>query len=289
LPLQWALLHSHVSLNQVLRRYIAIDVDCEFGGLAYEEVGLEPTIILTNPENAHAHLLYELESPVLFSEQARLSPQEYFLALQRGMTAAMGGDPAYVGLMIKNPLSSQWRMTCCDVRYSLPEIAEYCDPISRFEVESSPSNSEGRNSDLFNDVRYWAYKAVKGYLHFSDWEREVLNVCEQRNELFEKALPYSEIKATGKSIAKWTWRHRYSIGAQKDRGAANIDSELPLREKQVLGAAYANQRRKEQTEQKIVNAVIQLRDQGSKVSATAIAALTGLSRKTVYNHRAIWK
>ncbi len=289
LPRDHALRHTHVSLNQILRRYIVIDVDYEGGALAYEEVGLEPTIILTNPVNAHAHLLYELQSPVGFSEQARYGPQAFFLALQRGMTAAMGGDLSYVGLVVKNPLSHHWRMTCCDVRYSLTDLADYCDPISPYEAEVNDCNVGGRNTDLFDHVRLWAYKAVKGYGNFSDWEIEVRNTCEMHNDCFDTPLPYSEIKSTAKSIAKWTWRHRHNIGKQKNRGAAGIDPALPLIDKQVMGADYTNKQRKRQTEQKIHYAVAELRRQDKKIGATAIANVAGLSRKTVYNHRHIWK
>ncbi len=289
LPRELALQYSHVSLNQILRRYIVIDVDYEGGALAYEEIGLNPTIILSNPENAHAHLLFELDAPVLFSENARLAPQKYFKALWRGMTATMGGDPNYAGLMVKNPLSKKWRMTCCDVRYGLPEIEEYCDPISELEIETAESVYESRNCDLFNDARVWAYKAVKGYLSFSGWERDVLSLCEYRNSLFMEPLPFSEVKATAKSIAKWSWKHRNSIGVQKNRGAAEINPDLPLKEKQALGAAYANQQRATETERKILEAVEQLRSEGKKVGSTAIAKLSGLSRKTVYNHPDLWK
>jgi len=68
-----------------------------------------------------------------------------------------------------------------------------------------------------------------------------------------------------------------------------VDKHLPLQEKQRLGAAYTNGQRKDDSECKINAAVFQIKIKQEKVTATAIAKLTGLSRKTVYNHSHLWK
>ena len=279
-----ALKHSLVSLNQILRHYIVLDIDYAGGALAYEEIGLEPTIIISNPGNGHAHLFFELKSPVTFSENARTKPQDFYLAVNRGMIAAMAADPCYAGFIAKNPLSDRWRMTCCDVRYDLSDIIEYCDPI---ELLGNTSTGEGRNSDLFNKVRFWAYRRVREYASFRAWEKIVLYQCQLSNTS-QRPLKYAEVKATAKSIAKWTWKHRYRIGSPKDRGAANVGKSLPLQEKQRLGAAYTNGQRKDDSECKINAAVFQIKIKQEKVTGTAIARLTGLSRKTVYNHSHLW-
>jgi hypothetical protein len=55
-----------------------------------------------------------------------------------------------------------------------------------------------------------------------DWEKAVRAQIETINSSFETPLPYSEVKATAKSIAKWVWQ-RFSYGdfseVQAKRGA----------------------------------------------------------------------
>ncbi|MEG0580058.1 MAG: primase C-terminal domain-containing protein, partial [Niameybacter sp.] len=68
-------------------------------------------------------------------------------------------------------------------------------------------------------------KAIRDYMHHNsslDWERAVRTQIEAINSGFEQPLPYSEVKATAKSIAKWVWQ-RFSYGEfsaiQAKRGA----------------------------------------------------------------------
>jgi hypothetical protein len=78
---------------------------------------------------------------------------------------------------------------------------------------------------MFEKGRHWAYKAIRDYMHHNsslDWERAVRTQIEAINNSFEQPLPYSEVKATAKSIAKWVWQ-RFSYGdfseIQAKRGA----------------------------------------------------------------------
>lgn len=265
-----------------------MDVDREAGALAYEDIGLEPTIIITNPENTHAHLLFELVKPVLFSDNARPKIQAYFFAVQRGMTAALKADMGYTNFVTKNPISDRWRMTCCDVRYSLGDIAEYCKPINSYQTtEVDLDDALGRNCSLFNKVRYWAYYQVKEYVVFEAWHQAVLNKC-MRENTFTPCLPYSEVRATAKSIANWTWDNRYKIGHAKNRGAAKVDKRLKTSNRQKAGAEYTNQLRKQKTEQKIIQAIHKLKAQGCKLTIAALMTDSGVSRRTLYNYKHLW-
>jgi len=266
-----------------------MDIDREAGALAYEDIGLEPTIIITNPENTHAHLLFELEKPILFSDNARPKVQEYFIAVQRGMTVALGADMGYTHTIAKNPLSDRWRMTCCDVRYSLGDITEYCKPINSYSYEMNINidDSEGRNCSLFNKVRYWAYFQVKEYVLLEAWHQSVLDKCIRENT-FTPCLPYSEVRATAKSIANWTWDNRHKIGQAKNRGAAKVDKRMTTSNRQKAGAAYTNQLRKQKTEQKIIQAIHKLKAQGCKLTIAALMIDSGVSRRTLYNYKHLW-
>jgi hypothetical protein len=284
-----ALQHAYIEVNQKLRRYMIMDIDREAGALAYEDIGLEPTIILTNPVNTHAHLLFELEAPVRFTRKGRVNIQNYYQDVLRGMTAAMQADFAYSHNITKNPLSDRWRMTCCDVRYSLGDITEYCKPLKRHEKPKIQiDDSMGRNCTLFNTVRYWAYFQVKSYVIFAAWNRAVLDKCEQENS-FSPDLPYSEVKATAKSIAKWTWNNRHIIGYAKNRGAAQVDKRQNTSNRQKAGADYTNQLRKQKTEQKIIQAIHCLKAQECKLTIAALTEAAEVSRRTLYNYRSLWE
>lgn len=284
-----ALQRAYIEVNQKLRRYMIMDIDKERGALAYEDIGLEPTIIITNPVNTHAHLLFELKDPVRFTKKGRVNIQNYYQDVLRGMTAAMQADFAYTHGITKNPLSDRWRMTCCDVRYSLGDITEYCKPIKRHEKPKIQiDDSMGRNCTLFNTVRYWAYFQVKSYVIFEAWNHAVLDKCEQENS-FSPDLPYSEVKATAKSIAKWTWENRHIIGDAKNRGAAKVDKRMKTSNRQKSGAEYTNQLRKQKTEQKIIRAIHRLKAQKCKLTIAALMKASEVSRRTLYNYRSLWE
>jgi hypothetical protein len=112
----------------------------------------------------------------------------------------------------------------------------------------------GRNVTMFEKGRHWAYKAIRDYMHYQsshDWEQAVKKHLEEINSGFEQPLPYSEVKATAKSIAKWVWQ-RFSYGefsaVQAKRGAnggakskrgAKADSERSTKPWEALGISRA--------------------------------------------------
>ena len=62
--------------------------------------------------------------------------------------------------------------------------------------------------DRFDTVREWAYKAIRAHRGgiYSNWLDEVIKHCISVNEAFLEPLPYSEVKATAKSIATYCWK-----------------------------------------------------------------------------------
>jgi len=283
-----ALEHEYISLNQRFRRYIVLDIDCEAAALAWEEIGLPPTITVINPENTHAHLMYELKAPVSFSDKSRSKPRDYFKSVERGLIQTLGADTGYSGLMTKNPISDRWRVDYNNGQFSLGEIAEYSGMCSSSKQRVKEEYCEGRNSSLFHAVRHWAYYQVKEYVIFEAWSGAVLDKCKKEND-FTPALPYSEVKATAKSIAKWTWRHRHELGNNKNRGAAKVDKRLKLANKQKCGAEYTNMLRKEKTERKIIDAVNELAKKKEKLIISDLVKYSGVSRRTLYNYKGLWQ
>ena len=81
---------------------------------------------------------------------------------------------------------------------------------------------------MFDNVREWAYGAVRAYWRpngYEAWEQAVQAACGSANAFgLEQGgpLPPNETKATGKSIARWVWQ-RFSpaefSAIQAHRGA----------------------------------------------------------------------
>jgi len=92
--------------------YLTFDVDREGAGAEwYFELDLPaPTFVTINPENLHAHLVYELFTPVLLWENARQKPIEWLNVVRRAWTEALRADAGYNGLISKNPNHSHWKI-----------------------------------------------------------------------------------------------------------------------------------------------------------------------------------
>ncbi|MGU5311748.1 primase C-terminal domain-containing protein, partial [Escherichia coli] len=76
----------------------------------------------------------------------------------------------------------------------------------------------------------YAYKRVlkfKQDLNYEAWERDVLSIAEGLNTHCNALNPlqYNEIKATARSVSRWTWKHFDSAtfsDIQSNRGKRNL-------------------------------------------------------------------
>lgn len=193
-----------------------------------------PNFEVVNPANGHAHLFYGLAVPVTRTSAARAKPLRYLAAVEFALREVVGGDLAYGGLVSKNPLHPSWRtVEHQKTLWELGELSEYLNlPVTL--PKRALQVGLGRNCSLFETARRWAYKSVLGYRLAGSQESFSLAVFEacQKLNTFPEPLPLSEIKATAKSIAKWTWKHYtgrltdaefsqiQATRAQKGRGVA---------------------------------------------------------------------
>nr|UVN18314.1 hypothetical protein pPsy0462c_00055 [Pseudomonas syringae] len=93
----------------------------------------------------------------------------------------------------------------------------------------------------------------------------------------------SSVRATVRSVARWTWT-RYQGSTRCCRGAMSLDKSLPLAERQSLAAKRTHELRHRSTESKIRAACRGLQERGEKLTQVAIAILAGVSRQTVANY-----
>ena len=82
----------------------------------------------TEPENAHAHIVYRLKVPVCTSDMAHLEPMKYLAAIESAMTEKLKADRGFAGLLTKNPLHGHWQTEIwTEHEYTLDELADYLD------------------------------------------------------------------------------------------------------------------------------------------------------------------
>lgn len=88
-------------------RYIVIDVDdSDTLHKTLKELSEVPSphLIIQNPNNGHAHLVYKLKQPVFMYGKARSHPIRYLAKIEKGLRWALGGDKGYSGNLMKTQL-----------------------------------------------------------------------------------------------------------------------------------------------------------------------------------------
>lgn len=233
-----------------------------------------PSYVLLNSENGHAHVFYELETPVATHEASRTGPLRYLAAVESALRIALGGDTGFSGFLCKNPHSSEWELhRGRKALYSLPELADYLTLPKFSELKREPSGF-GRNCVLFDTLRTWAYRALAGYRDgtLDTWSQAVYSQAMGLNN-FPIPLLESEVRATAKSVSKWVWRN---LGT----GAAAEAFSTTQKIRQKIGAS---KKRAIKTAD-VVTAIAKLQAQGKRVSKTAVAQIIGCSQQNLSKH-----
>lgn len=206
LPRAKALAYPYIAPNnQSFINVMLLDIDRPDAGAAWIDAGLhQPNFITQNPVNGHCHYGFALAQPVCISLNAKMKPQRLFARIQHDYTLKLGADRAYAGFLTKTPNHPNHRTIWGrDELFTLDEL-NTGDDLPLFE--RSESLGLGRNVTLFDDLRLWAYRERLRYDNFEKWYK----ACEwqaQGFNTFKEQLPFSEVKATAKSVATWTWKN----------------------------------------------------------------------------------
>jgi len=246
---------------------LRFDIDTEGGGAAWIEAELPaPNLVVVNPRNGHAHLVYLLGAWVQtdFSDSRRLKVVRYAAAIERAYTAALGADPAYTGRFHHNPLSDAYVTKIGrDAPYSLDELARYVD-LNESALKKNPPIGIGRNVETFDRLRRWAYVAVADW-RIGTYESWCGAVADRGGQLAADVgaksprglLKANEVGHIVKSVTRWVWE-RYGadvppllrearIVAQREREKARQRAREAARERSQMSrdeyTAPARQRR----------------------------------------------
>lgn len=237
MPRDEALQHANIEFNSDRQiRWLNFDIDQQDAYDALDRANLPaPNIFVQNRGNGHAHALYALDGFIGLTDASRVAPIKLAATVQRGMTRRLGADWRYVNRFAKNPLSERWAASfMAPSPYHLTDLLAALDKLDyRRPPECIDMTGLGRNCDLFDIVRVWAYSRVrdaKGRLTPEQWREAVFAEVALHNLGFGVPLPYSETRQIAKSIAGWTWRKfngdRFSaIQAQRRAPSAKAQRE----------------------------------------------------------------
>lgn len=220
--LKQALTKPYIQVNPPhLRVWSVFDVDRPAGALAWEDANLlPPSWAATNKTNGHAHLVWGLRAPVLVDGLgARDAPLRYLCAVESLMRERLQADAGYSGLITKTPGHARWLLLRGPrLAYDLDELAEYLPGLEKHRPKRRVEEvGLGRNVTLFDALRKWAYKGIRGYWGggldgWNAWVSVVNSKALIYNADFKTPLEGREVWHIAKSVAKWTWRNLSAEG-----------------------------------------------------------------------------
>ena len=276
-PKKTAINMQYIQGNQpCMIHYFFFDIDRAEAVMAWHDANLPmPYWTAQTLKNGHAHICYKLELPLCTSELASQKAISYAAKIQAGLANKLGADVGYSHLITKNPFHPDWRTTFWTERaYTLDYLADFVELPKKLSKKQEVSGL-GRNCTLFDTVRKWAYTAVRDYLHHHSsltWEKAVLTHLEALNGEFQEPLPYSEIKATAKSIANYCWR-KFSHAGFSEWQSNNAQRA------NAKGACSKGGKARSQQFNDLRQQALQLHIQG--MNNTKIAEHLNVSRKTI--------
>lgn len=259
------------------RYWMVFDLDRADAGMHWDHVGAPaPNLIARNPANGHAHLLYLLQTPIRTAMDGKTAPLRYAAAIEAGLRNRLGADRGYSGLICKNPINAHWMVHQWQADpYTLDHLADYVD-LTPEKARAKPVEDYGlgRNCILFDELRAWAYKAIRqGWPDYNQWLNACLDRATGYNINFATPLDMSEVKHTAKSVAKWTHRN-FNRGTFDDYIARTHTSRIQA----IRGKKGGTAKGKTKREQGIV-----MLQSGLKIQH--IMKALQVTKKTVYN----WK
>lgn len=226
-----ALTRPYIQANPPhLRVWLLHDIDRPGAACAWEDANLPPPAWTSiNRQNGHAHSAWGLRAPVLVDGiGAREAPMRYLVAVESFMREKLQADGGFAGLITKNPAHPLW-LTLRGPRtvYDLAELAEWLPGLDKHRPKRrAEAQGVGRNVALFDQLRLWAYKAIRkhwggGLQAWNAWMSECNTRALVMNaDLFGgRLLEGKEVWHVARSVAKWTWRHTTAQGFSEWRSA----------------------------------------------------------------------
>ena len=295
-PREYAIRYPYMQVNRPgFVSWLIFDLD-HTKAMIWEDAGLPaPNLIVRNRQSGHSHLYYAIP-PVCTTEAARSKPIAYMKAVYEAFAARLDADTDFhSGPVAKTPGHPWWLTHELHAHvYELGELADYVDLAVSSPWGKGPQFDEvshSRHCILFEHLRHYAYSIVNRERErgsFATFTRLLEAYAHNRNSFqklgFMDNLAQSSLKATVKSVARWTW-DRYTGCGRCHRGVMQLDKDLPLIERQRLAAARTHDVRHKTTESKVRAACRLLQQKGEALTQAAIGRVAGLTRQTVATYK----
>ncbi|MFA7441683.1 MAG: replication initiation protein [Sphingomonadaceae bacterium] len=297
-PREYAIRYPYMQINRAgIVSWLIFDLDHN-NAMIWEDVGLPaPNLIVRNRQNGHSHLYYAI-TPVCTTEAARSKPIAYMKAVYEAFAAQLDADiDFHSGPVAKTPGHPWWLTHELHAHvYELGELADYVDLICTSPWGKGARLNEvqhSRHCILFEHLRHYAYSIVNRERErgsFATFTRLLEAYANKRNTFqklgFTDSLPLSSLKATVKSVARWTWDRYTGIG-RCHQGVMQLDKNLPLSERQRLAAARTHSIRHKATAFKVRAACLLLKQKGEALTQSAISRVAGLTRQTIAAYKQV--
>lgn len=207
---------------KALKNMFIVDIDHEdaLDRVMMGREGWTPSVFVQS-ESGRGHAIWLMADPMPMTAAATgrtKKPTYYAEAINEGLRRSVDGDRAYSGRMTKNPLHPSWHAFWkrdAARGYAFDELADHLrregfmpEPDwwkkrrgRRGEVNGA---GEGRNADLFNETRFYAYALATQVDGDAEVLRErVINFATVRNSEFPVPLPTNEALSVAHSIVKY--------------------------------------------------------------------------------------
>jgi hypothetical protein len=283
-----AIQYNHIQPNHPYwQNYFVVDIDTNWMDVL-DDTYLQPNLIVANRDNAKAHWFFRLETPLCKTDNGKIKPIRYAAAIEKCLNLTLGGDMGYNNQTAKNPLKNEHFRTLSfrNVPYSFNELHDNLDlSINKQAIETETAGL-GRNCELFDRVRFHAYKIAKTYQNNNDFDSfyKVLLNFASNNNTFQNPLPYGEVLSITKSVSRWTYKN-YNGRGKINRGRDSLSQLTNLNDKQVYSAFKTNEQRKKNTEKSIRAAIYSIKADGQKITQKRIAEVSGLHRNALRNYK----
>lgn len=285
-PICYAVGRQYLGLSN--DRFInAVIVDCDHADAErWHACRLPPpTWIAVTPESGRHHLVWLLARPVYKGPNAALEPMRYLARVVSAITYELGGDEGYAGVLTKNPWHPRWHVILPGGQpVELGDLYRSicCAPHRpRQRQHGEVRVGIGRNIELFDRLRYWAYANKRRFGDRRSWGQAVAAQAAAINQSFASPLPANEVGWTVQSVATWVWARYQGGGAESHRGAMGLEADLPIADKQAASGPWAAAKRRSATDDLIAAAVQSLRAAGQAVTQAAVAQASGKGIATV--------
>lgn len=277
----------------------------DFDGLDefhWRSLPLKPNFVSFNPTNGNHQCYWLLRDHVHCHKEAkRNKPYKYLRQIEKAIDHKYQGDKHFARAISKNPFHERWDTVWLhDRRHSLQEIHHGLEldlrkvagytPISTAKMHRKAKQGNGkRNTTIFNNVRYRAYREVSKYkvmdgITFDDWLTVVTQWCVRENVWEDtEPLPKSAVVATAKQIARFCW---YVYNPPKQNIKPKMTKEQ-VKEAQRNAQKITKAKQRGSSEAAIKEAIAQLKASDKRVTKAAVSRIVGLSRQnvtTLYSH-----